>query len=338
MFLRIVLLVVGAACLLLGVVFLISWSGQLRTGQTAGDARVESRVEVRRSVLAAAHAIKRGIPLQKADIVSKDLKPDEIPLAGTLEPGQEQGFLGALSLHDFAAGDPLLDRDFAKPKERLSAELRSGYRALTIFVDAAESVAGLALPGDLVDVVLIQTFDDKIAPDPRRRTSGETVMRGVRVLAIDQEMSPPAGVAASVGMEPRIPKSATLEVTEQQAEKLLVAGKLGTFELSLLPLDAVAEVKPPPDAGPIWASDVSLALGEVFASAAAAKAAERQAAPRCPPVTGSTLDKSVRCVPSNRAPYQAPAASGPSPEAAGQGQPPSVRVAPQSRAEGTQDD
>ena len=66
--------------------------------------------------------------------------------------------------------------------------------------------------------------------------------------------------------------------------------------------------------------------------------AERQAAPRCPPVTGSTLDKSVRCVPSNRAPYQAPAASGPSPEAAGQGQSPSVRVAPQSRAEGTQDD
>ena len=332
MFLRIVLLVVGAACLLLGVVFLVSWSAQVRTPV---QTRVDIRADASTRILAAAHAIKRGIPLQKSDVVSRDLKPDEHLLPGSLEPGQEQDFIGALSLQDFAAGDTLFVSEFVKQKDRLAAELRPGYRAVTIFVDPAQSVAGLALPGDLIDVVLIQSFDEKTAPDPRRRTSGETVLRGVRVLAADQEMSPPTGVAATVGMEPRAPKTATLEVTEQQAEKLLVASKLGTFELSLLPLDAVAEADPPLNTGPVWASDVSPALGELLASAAA----ERAAAPQpCPPVTGSTLDKSVRCVPSNRVHYQAPPAAAPSPEAAGQGPPPSVRVAPRSGGEGKPND
>ena len=337
MFLRIVLLVVGAACVLLGVVVLFSWFGQVRSSRTPAETRIEIHAQAIAQVLAAAHAIKRGIPLQKGDVVSKALKPDERLLPGSLEPGQEQEFIGALSLQDFAAGDTLFVSEFVKPKNWLAAELRPGHLALTIFVDPAQSVAGLALPGDLVDVVLIQSFDERTAPDPRRRTSGETVLRGVRVLAVDQQMSPPAGVAATIGMEPHAPKTVTLEVTEQQAKKLLVASKLGAFELSLLPLDAMAEADPPKDAGAVWASDVSPAIGDLFASAAAERAAAA-AAPRCPPVTGSTLDKSVRCVPSNRAPSRAPVAAGSPPEAAEQARPPSVRVAPASGAQGNPND
>ena len=342
MFLRAVLLAVGAASVLLGAVLLISWFAQTRTGAAPAEARVETR-EARAPVLAAAHAIARGTLLRQADFVAKTLKPDDHLPPGSIAPGQEQDFVGAMTRRDFAAGEPLIASEFVKPSDRsfLAAVLRPGFRATSIFVDAAQSVAGLALPGDFVDVILIQTFDDKAA-NPGRRAAGETVLSGVRVLALDQATSAPTGVVSAVGPEGRVPKTVTLEVTEQQTKKLLVASKLGSFELSLLPLDAAAEANPVAEwlnSGPVWASDVSPALGEVAQSRPQErpKAAAQAAPPRCPPVTGSTLDKSVRCAPPTLAAYPAPVASAPAAEAAGRGGP-AVRIVPASAGEESQND
>jgi pilus assembly protein CpaB len=285
MFLRIVLLVVGAACVLVGVAFLFSGYGPGRSGRAPVETRIEVPVEARRTVLAAAHAIKKGIPLQKGDVVSKDLKADEHLAPGSLMPGQEQDFIGALSLHGFAAGDTLFVSDFARPCDRLAAELRPGYRATSISLDAAQSVSGLALPGDFVDVILVETFDDKTAVG--LRTAGETLLHGVQVLALDQKICSASGLANMVGSESRVPKTVTLEVTEQQAKKLLVASKLGSFQLALQRPDASddlgasdglgASAEPTlfaarPNAGPVWASDVSGALDQVLALAATERA------------------------------------------------------------------
>lgn len=338
MFFRAVLLAVGAACVLLGVVLLFSWFGQTQPGQTPVQAHVEVH-DTRPPVLAAAHPITRGALLKQGDFVPKTLKPGEPMLPGSLAPGQEGDFAGAMARRDFAAGEPLIASEFIKPSDRsfLAAALRPGFRAQSIFVDAAQSVAGLALPGDFVDVILVQSFDDK--DDPGHRTASETVLRSVRVLAVDQATSAPSRVA-SAPAEARVPKTVTLEVTEREAKTLLVVSKLGTFELSLLPLDAVAEADSPagkPGSGPVWASDVSPALGDVARTRPKSAA---KAAPACPPVTGSTLDKSVRCVPLRIAARSAPDASQPTPqsapEAAAQG--PAVRVAPASAGEGGSND
>ena len=195
--------------------------------------------------MTAAHAIPKGTLLRQDDLKSKDLGPEEHLQPGSVVSGQEKDLLGALSRRDFAEGEPLIASDFIKPSDRnfLAAVLKPGSRAISIFVDAAQSVAGLALQGDYVDVILIQSFDDKITVDPRRKTVGETVLHGVRVIAIDQALAPPqAGLVSAVvaNAEARIPKTVTLEVTERQAEKLLVASKLGSFQLTLLPLTAAA--------------------------------------------------------------------------------------------------
>ncbi len=337
MFLRIVLLVVGAACVLLGGVFLFSWYGQGRSGRAPVDTRVETPAQTHRTVLAAAHALKKGVPLQKGDVVSKDLKADERLAPGSLVPGQEQDFVGALSLHAFATGDTLFVSDFAKPCDRLATELRPGYRATSIFVDAAQSVAGLVLPGDFVDVNLLETFEDKAAEDKTvvgLRTSGETLLHGVQVLAVDQRICAASGLTNTVGSESHVPKTVTLEVTEQQAKKLLVASKIGSFQLALQRPDASddldASTQPNlfaarADAGPVWAWDVSGALAQLLAVAAAEKA--EAALMRCPPVTGSTLDKSVRCAPSILVHFEA-SPPGKAVSGARMAQSPSVRVTP----------
>lgn len=342
--LRYILLITGTVCVLAGVAILFAWFGQARKApESAG-----TRTQIRTSVMTAAHAIPKGSLLRQDDLKSKDLGPEEHLQPGSVVPGQEKDFLGASNLRELAEGDPLIASDFVKPDDPkfLAVVLKPGSRAISIFVDAAQSVGGLALQGDYVDVILIQSFDDKITVDPRRMTAGETVLHGVRVIAIDQTLArPQAGVltAVATSVDVRIPKTVTLEVTERQAEKLLVASKLGAFHLTLLPLTAAAAdpIEDERNAKPVWASDVSLALDEVVQrrppkmEGPPAKAQQPLPPAPCPPSTGSTLDKSVRCAPSTLSYYRAPAPSNSEPaEAPHQKQSPAMRLPPVSRQEG----
>ena len=343
--LRYILLAVGTVCILAGAIVLFTWIREAGKAPVAVQTPVERRV----SVLTAAHAIPKGTLLRQDDLKSKELGSDEHLLPGMIASGQEGEYLGAVNRRDFASGEPLIASDFTKPGDRnfLAAVLRPGYRAISIFVDAQQSVAGLALQGDSVDVILIQSFDSKITADPRRQTVGETVLHDVRVIAIDQALVPPTGVITSVNTEARIPKTVTLEVAERDAEKLLVAAKLGSFQLSLLPINAAGadSAKDVRRAKPVWASDVSLALSDIVrpqpqaaASAPPAGAAPQPLAPApCPPATGSTLEKSVRCAPSNLIYFRGPSDNNSKPDpsqAPQQKEAPNMRLAPVSQEQG----
>jgi pilus assembly protein CpaB len=263
MSLRNVLLAIGAVCVLTGVVLLISLLRQVGNPPAAVETRVESPV----AILVAARAIPAGKSLEKDDFRPKNVGPGEV-LPGNLRPGQETEFLGASSQRKFDEGEPLIASDFVKP-ETLAAKLKPGSRAMSIFVDAVQSASGLALPGDYVDVILTQTFDDKVTTYPGRKTVGETVLRDVRVIAIDQSMNPQPNISSAVlsvaSTEARIPKTVTLELVEREAEVLLVAAQLGKFQLAVRPLKAAgaARFEEKRNAKPVWASDVSLALDEI---------------------------------------------------------------------------
>jgi len=264
MLLRNVLLALGGVLVLVGAGLFIAWFSQMRSRPVAV---VERSVESRPAVLVAARTIALGTLLRKEDIAWKDVMPGEVR-PGYLMRGQvsEAEFLGAISRRNFAQDEPLIASEFVKPGDRqfLAAVLKPGSRAISIFVDAAQSAAGMALPGDRVDVILTQSFGEQ-ATDPGRKTVSETMLRDVRVIAIDQSLTPSTNVAAAISTEARIPKTVTLELLERQAEALMVAAQLGKFQLAVLPLERVAVEHPEEqtEAGPVWASDVSPALREV---------------------------------------------------------------------------
>jgi pilus assembly protein CpaB len=327
MFIRNVLLAIGGVFVLAGVVLMIAWFGQAKNPPFV----VETRVEAQQAVLAAARAIPNSTLLRKEDITWKDIGPGEVH-PGNLLRGQvtETEFLGAISRRNFAEGEPLIASEFIKPGDQrfLAAVLKPGSRAISIFVDAAQSASGLALPGDYVDVLLTQSFDEKdtktvtttyagvtqtvsegrpIAP-LRRKVAGETVLRGVRVIAVDQAMNLPAAVVATlstVSVESRIPKTVTLELFGRQAEVLLVAQQIGEFQLAVRPLAAVdaAQSEDNRKAKPVWASDVSLAIREI-----PPLPPEPQSCDPKTSFTGSTLECSVRR-PFGVSYYSAPLAS-----------------------------
>jgi pilus assembly protein CpaB len=193
--------------------------------------------------------------------------PDGAEPAGPMEiardPGAESKYLGAVTAKEFAAGERLRMSALVKPGDRafLTTLLTPGTRAVSIPVDAAQSESGLLLPGNRVDIILTQTFESDA--DPMRKSVGETVLKNLRVIAIDQRLGPALSADGKIANpDASMPKIVTLEVTEREAQTLMVAGRLGRIEVALRSFGRIDsdELDAKETAGPLWAVDVSPAL------------------------------------------------------------------------------
>lgn len=148
------------------------------------------------------------------------------------EKGGEDPFkelTGAAVKRVISAGDPITHAKLVKPGEPgfLAGVLAPGMRAISIPINAVVAGAGFILPGNLVDLVLTQDHVQKLPSGvTQRRLVSETIMEKLRVLAIDQSVND-AGTAARLG------KTATVEVTPKQAEKITVANRMGQLSLLL---------------------------------------------------------------------------------------------------------
>jgi len=223
-----------------------------------------------KAILVAARALPAGTLLRPADMAWDEVPANAVVGADIVRGSvAETDFLGAATRRAFAAHDPLTAADLAKPGDRefLVAALGPGYRAVSINVDAVQSASGLVLPGDRVDVILTQSFGGQNT-DAAHRSVGETVLRDLRVIAVDQQLSTAAKVGDSRNTlgELHLPKTVTLEVTERQAAALLVADQLGKVQLAIrgqqdqAPPGLLARLLSGDQSSPIWASDVSKAL------------------------------------------------------------------------------
>jgi pilus assembly protein CpaB len=160
-----------------------------------------------------------------------------------------------------AAGGPIRRGGIVKPGDRdfLQLVLSPGARAIAIPVATGGASTGLLYPGDRVDVILTQKFNDSTAPLTRRSVS-ETVVENLRVLVID-------ALDAKTAAGNTFGRTVTLEVMPDQAEKINVATELGKLSLTLRSVNGADGITAGPGPGkasgikPTWAGDVSPALG-----------------------------------------------------------------------------
>ncbi|MFL6708426.1 MAG: Flp pilus assembly protein CpaB [Massilia sp.] len=108
----------------------------------------------------------------------------------------------------------------------LSAVIKDGKRAITVRVNDVIGVAGFALPGNFVDII-VSTQKDNPSGDRNNETSvSKIVLERILVLAVAQELG-------RDDTKPKVVNAVTLEVSPDQAERLDLARSVGTLSLAL---------------------------------------------------------------------------------------------------------
>jgi pilus assembly protein CpaB len=263
---------------ILAVLFLISLGVVVLLGLRALPGR-SADTTTADEILVAAAALPQGTLLRAKDViwrqVSNAANADHFvhPATAAGYPNTERDqqvrseVYGAALRTGVEADEPISRGVIVKPGDRdfLRVVLLPGARAIAIPVATSGASTGILYPGDHVDVVLTQTF--KNDPPLTRRSVGETVVENLRVLAIDAV--DPKTTASGNGFG----RTVTLEVTPEQAERINVAVELGKLALTLRSITSTEGVGGSAPAGsattrtirPIWAGDVSPALGATMA-------------------------------------------------------------------------
>ena len=185
--------------------------------------RVSAAVQPAGTIVVAAESLAYGTAMTPDNIV-------EIPwFSNTLPEGAFAVKDDLLSggrrvvLSPMKRGEAVLRSRITGPGQRasLASLLDEGKRAVTVSVDDVRGVAGFVLPGDFVDIVIIA--DDG---SPKRQSYSDILLEHVKVLAIDQVASEGEG-------QPTVAKAVTVEVTKEQAQKILLATNIGKLSLIL---------------------------------------------------------------------------------------------------------
>lgn len=204
-----IVLSLSAMAGLLAVVFTVRW--------------LQAQAEGATTVVVAARDVPLGTPLDESMLTTVAWPGQAIPHGATENSG---ALIGRVTRTALSRHEPVLQAKLAAAGTRggLSAAIEPGKRALTVKVNEVVGVAGFALPGSLVDVMVHTSTDDT-----RRSGSAavsKIVLERILVLAVAQE----AGRDATA---PKVANAVTLEVTPEQAERLDLARSVGSLSLVL---------------------------------------------------------------------------------------------------------
>lgn len=178
---------------------------------------------------------KGRIAVANADIeLGGRISPEMIRLAdwpdGSVPTGafsESAKLEGRVVLVSIQRGEPITEGRLAPigTKGGLSAVVPQGKRAMTVRVNDVVGVAGFALPGTFVDV-MVNTQDEGGQRNDRDHSISKIVLERILVLAVAQE-------ADRDSTKPKVVNAVTLEVTPKDAELLDLARSVGTLSLVL---------------------------------------------------------------------------------------------------------
>jgi pilus assembly protein CpaB len=173
-------------------------------------------------VVVAAVDIDLGSRLNPQQLKTIDWPSGSLPSGAISDPQALQDRVVKTSV---LRGEAILEAKLAPVGSSggLSAVIPEGKRAITVRVNDVIGVAGFALPGNYVDIVVNTQIDNEGKGD---KQISKIVLEHILVLAVAQE-------ANRDETKPKVVNAVTLEVTPEQAEKLDLARSVGTLSLVL---------------------------------------------------------------------------------------------------------
>ncbi len=169
-------------------------------------------------VVVAASMVDAGMPLATNNLRVLSW-PSQAAPQGSFDSTEK--VIGRVTRQPLVPGEPILESRLApvNMKGGLSATLETGKRAITVRVNDVIGVAGFALPGSYVDVLVS-------ARDARNEPFSKIVLDRVKVLAVAQE-------TAADPAKPKVVNAVTLELTPAESERLDLARSVGSLSLAL---------------------------------------------------------------------------------------------------------
>jgi pilus assembly protein CpaB len=174
-------------------------------------------------IVVAASDVSLGQRLGPETVRLADWPAGSLPADALRDPLQVSGRVLKTSV---LRGEPLTEAKLAPAGTLggLSALIAEGKRAITVRVNDVVGVAGFALPGNFVDILVSTQADD--AGSPHGEAISKIVLERILVLAVAQEVG-------RDDTKPRVVNAVTLEVSPEQAEKLDLARSVGSLSLVL---------------------------------------------------------------------------------------------------------
>lgn len=206
-----VMLIIAAITGLVAVVLASSWINQQAQAGASKIAVVVTDVDL-------------GARISSEMVKLVDWPASSIPSGAFAEAKALDGRVAKTSMQ---RGEPVLESKLAPigTKGGLSAVLSEGKRAMTVKVNEVVGVAGFALPGNYVDI-MVNTQEERARENDQDRTISKIVLQQILVLAVAQE-------ANRDETKPKVVNAVTLEVTPEQAEILDLARSVGVLSLVL---------------------------------------------------------------------------------------------------------
>jgi pilus assembly protein CpaB len=211
-------IVISAIAVVMGVIAALLVGTWLRSQSR------EANREVRGTIVVAASPLGLGAALTEDNLAEIGWAATTLPEGAfatkrdILKDGRR------VVLASIARNEPVLGGKITLPGQpgTLSSLLEEGKRAVTVRVDDLKGVAGFIRPNDRVDVVLIRSETGSGGG----KSYSDLILQRVKVLAVDQLMGERTE-------QTTVAKAVTLEVTPDEAQKVLLATNIGKLSLIL---------------------------------------------------------------------------------------------------------
>ena len=172
------------------------------------------------SILVAALDIPQWKTVEETDLNEKSWPKDAITQDMFTDKAQVIGKVALVNVYKDEALNTHRVVD-SKGSNVFSLGLPEHMRAFTLRINDVSGVGGFLAPDNHVDVLAATKL-----PGTNDQTLTETLIQDLKVLAVDQD-------ASTDDKKPVVVRSATLEMTPQQAEVLFNAQQQGTIQLAL---------------------------------------------------------------------------------------------------------
>jgi pilus assembly protein CpaB len=154
------------------------------------------------------------------DYPNSSLPPGAFTNAAVLMPAGKK----RVALLPISVNEPILPSKISAVGQgaSIAALLPDGMRAATVRINDVSGVAGFIQPNDAVDVLITRAMPG----DQGNAQVTDVLLQNVHVMALDQ-------TAKNADGSPKVARSATLQVTPLDAQKLVLAQEVGSLSLVL---------------------------------------------------------------------------------------------------------